>query len=110
MGELAAQERRVDVYRDGRRVRGGRWAPEPEVVRPAVDVRQAEPGPVAVDRARLAVVPGEDRRLPLLGGGQRAVLVGDQGHQLRPGDLLAEVIVDLLQRYRVQRPGRQDRQ
>src|SRR6516165_12224574 len=55
--ELVAQERRVHVDRDGGGVRGGRWAPEPEVVRAAVGLRQAGRGAVALDRARLAVVP-----------------------------------------------------
>ena len=40
-----------------------------------------------------------------LRGGQRVVLPGDQRHQLRPGDGLGQVVVDLLQRHRVQRPA-----
>src|SRR5690242_5488544 len=58
VGELATEQFRVEVHRDGRGVGGGRRAPPPEVVGAAVGLRQTVPGAVAFDRPRLAVVPG----------------------------------------------------
>jgi len=100
MGELPAQQGRVDVHRDGRGVGGGRRAPEPEVVRPAVGLRQAGPGTVTADRARFAVVPGQDRRLPTLRGGLFSGVLLTFAHSL--GEFGATVLVSGNLRLRTQ--------
>src|SRR5262249_57591506 len=52
---------------------------------------------------------GEDGGGGRVGGGQRVVLTGHQGDLPGPADGLRQVVVDLLQRDRGQRGGRQQR-
>src|ERR1700722_910957 len=59
--ELSAQETRVHAHRDRGGVTGWWRAPEPEVVAAAVGRREPVGRPEALDRARLAVVAGEQR-------------------------------------------------
>src|SRR5215469_16532074 len=108
--EFAPQQRGINVHRNSCGVTRRRWTPQPEVVATAKGLRQPEGRPVPLDSAGLTVVTGENRGQPTLGWRQRVVLASYERDLLGPRDRLGQVIVDLLQRHRAQRGGRQDRQ
>src|SRR5580765_8411039 len=80
-----------------------RLAESPVGVVAGVRARNAESGPEAVDRTRLAVVLREDHRAAALGCGQRLADASNRAHEFRPADRLGGLLVEVRDR-RVRQP------
>src|SRR5918995_2068974 len=95
---------------DDHRARRTRRDPEPRVgVVSRERPRESVSGAEAVDRSRLAVVPGEDDGARPLRGGESLIDAGHGADELRPADRLDRVLVDVGDRRRVQLARRDDR-